>query len=528
MSTKFNLVDYDVVYLSYDEPNAEANYTDLLTKIPNVKRIHGVRGSDAAHKACASICTTERIIIVDGDNIIDGDFFNQIIEIEDEIDASKTVFSWPAKNVINGLIYGNGGIKCWPRSAILSMRTHENAATHDTLNQVDFCWALNYMAIDRIYSETHNNTSALQAWRAGFREGVKMSLDRGSKVDNLTLLDKSNLNRLMIWMTVGADVDNGVWAILGARQGCHKTHFTDWDHTQVRDFEYLNQLYFLSVSKLTINDALSEIDRLGLEVSKQLPLSRAFDPAQSRFFKNFNFNPDRQPKTLTIHDQGYDIVMITYEEANAEKNWAALKARFPRSRRVHGVKGIHQAHKTAAGLVRTRMFWVVDGDADIVSNFNFDYIVPNSMSDWVHVWRSKNPVNGLVYGYGGVKLLPTSLTLNMDMSKPDMTTSISNKYKPVFDLSNITVFNTDAFSAWRSGFRECCKLASKIIDRQNDEETMNRLEVWCSVGKEKPYGSETILGAKAGRLYGEQHRGDISSLSKINDFSWLMNRFNEQ
>ena len=30
------------------------------------------------------------------------------------------------------------------------------------------------------------------------------------------------------------------------------------------------------------------------------------------------------------------------------------------------------------------------------------------------VWRSKNPVNELVYGYGGVKLLPTKLTLDMD------------------------------------------------------------------------------------------------------------------
>ena len=38
MSNKFKVLDYDVVYLSYDEPNAEENYSDLLTKIPLIKK----------------------------------------------------------------------------------------------------------------------------------------------------------------------------------------------------------------------------------------------------------------------------------------------------------------------------------------------------------------------------------------------------------------------------------------------------------------------------------------------------------
>ena len=37
--------------------------------------------------------------------------------------------------------------------------------------------------------------------------------------------------------------------------------------------------------------------------------------------------------------------------------------RYPKAKRVHGVKGIHQAHIAAAKLVTTHMFWVVDGDA---------------------------------------------------------------------------------------------------------------------------------------------------------------------
>jgi phosphoribosylpyrophosphate synthetase len=36
-------------------------------------------------------------------------------------------------------------------------------------------------------------------------------------------------------------------------------------------------------------------------------------------------------------------------------------------------------------------------------------------------------------------------------------------------VSNITAFNTDPYSTWKSAFRECVKLSSKIIDRQDFE-----------------------------------------------------------
>jgi len=152
----------------------------------------------------------------------------------------------------------------------------------------------------------------------------------------------------------------------------------------------------------------------------------------------------------------YDIVFISYNEENAEKNWAVLKSKFPMAKRVDGVKGIHQAHKVAAKKCFTKMFWVVDADAVILDSFNFDYVVPEWDLDAVHVWRSINPVNDLTYGYGGVKLLPRTLTLNMNTKNPDMTTSISSKFIAVPDVSNITAFNTDPFSTWRSAFRECC------------------------------------------------------------------------
>ena len=217
----------------------------------------------------------------------------------------------------------------------------------------------------------------------------------------------------------------------------------------------------------------------------------------------------------------YDIVFISYQEPNADANYAALKARFPMAKRVHGVKGIHQAHIEAAKKCFTKMFWIVDADAIILDDFNFDYVVPEHQLDHVHVWRSQNPINDLVYGYGGVKLFPRKLTIDMDISKPDMTTSISSNFKSMPQIANITAFNTDPFSTWRSAFRECAKLSSKTIDRQNNEETEARLEIWTSVANGK-FGEYAIKGAIAGRKFGLSSSNDIQL---INNFDWLKEQF---
>lgn len=224
----------------------------------------------------------------------------------------------------------------------------------------------------------------------------------------------------------------------------------------------------------------------------------------------------------------FNIVFISYQEPNADENYKNLCDQFPDAMRIHGVKGIHQAHLAAAESASTDMFWVVDGDAKLVADFKFSYEVEDSFKDFVHVWRCKNPVNGLVYGYGGVKLLPRQLTLDMDLTKPDMTTSISSKFKPVKILSNITDFNTDPFNSWKSAFRECTKLSSKVIDRQKDAETEYRLDVWCTVGKNKPFGDYVLDGANEGRKYGVENRDDKSKLKLINDFDWLKEQFDKK
>jgi len=305
MSNKFKVLDYDIIYLSYDEPNAEKNYADLLTKVPWAKRVHGVEGSDAAHKACANLSETDRFITVDGDNQIYQSFLQQELDFEEHADLENSVISWCGKNVINGLMYGNGGLKCWPKEYVLNMRTHENAEVGNVHAQVDFCWDLQYIQQNSCYSTVHNNATPQQAWRAGFREGVKMALDRGVKPGKDAFLQGhwKNLHRLWIWLMVGSDVENGMWAIYGARQGLYMTMCTDWDYVNVRDFEYLNDMWMHEKEKE--DGLLIQIQALGNDLKNMLDIpidANPLLPDQSKFFKTVYQNPSRNPNQQFVID----------------------------------------------------------------------------------------------------------------------------------------------------------------------------------------------------------------------------------
>ena len=293
MTKIIKIIEQDIIFLSYDEPNAEKNYADLCNKVPWAKRVHGVKGSDAAHKACAKLSETEYFVTVDADNIVD----SQFLEVEIDLDAlgltEDHVFSWCGKVHVNGLMYGNGGLKLWTRKFVNEMKTHENSNPTDTKGLVEFCFDDKYYQFNENYSESFTNASAFQAWRAGFREGVKMSLDQGAKVTDLKKTWWQNYHRLLIWCNIGADVSNGLWSMHGAREGVYLTNCTDWNYANVRDFEWLTNEWEEKYSKITDKMLPYEIMGLGETLHHECGLE-LFDPCEesSKFFKTvFNNSP---------------------------------------------------------------------------------------------------------------------------------------------------------------------------------------------------------------------------------------------
>jgi hypothetical protein len=270
------VIEFDIVFLSYDEPNADLHYADLCNKAPWAKRVHRVKGSDHAHKAAAELSETEWFITVDADNIVDPKFFDLDLDMTD---SKIQVYGWCGRNKINGLRYGNGGLKIWKRDFVLNMKTHENSESDR--GQVDFCWEDGYRNFPRVYSESIITGSSFQAWRAGFREGVKMTLLDGVKVPPMEIKERiwwHNIHRLRMWSTVGAHEENGKYAILGARMGTWMANCTDWNYINVRDFEILRDLYSQEVEAITDIDLA--IQEFGDKIKYNLGLDWPFLTAQ--------------------------------------------------------------------------------------------------------------------------------------------------------------------------------------------------------------------------------------------------------
>jgi hypothetical protein len=294
---KIKIIEQDIVFLSYDEPNAEKNYADLVSKVPWAKRVHGVKGSDAAHKACAAKSETEYFVTVDADNIVNPDFLKIEIDLDELGLDDSYVFSWCGKVHVNNLQYGNGGLKMWTRKFVNDMRTHENSTPGDTKGLVEFCFDNKYYQFNENYSESFTNATPFQAWRAGFREGVKMSLDQGSKLTEIKSSWWQNYQRLLVWCTVGNDVENGIWSIMGAREGCYKTNCTDWDYSNVRDFDWLTKYWDETHSSTT--DITSYTKWLGEQLVNTLDLEITdLDRSGSKFFKSVYENSPRVLRRL--------------------------------------------------------------------------------------------------------------------------------------------------------------------------------------------------------------------------------------
>jgi hypothetical protein len=290
-----DVADLDCIYLTYDEPKKEEFWLKIQNMVPWAKRVDGIKGSDAAHKAAADASDTDRFILIDGDNIPDAAFFNLQLVLDD---ANRScVFRWRARNAVNGLMYGNGGMSCWTKEFVRNMRTHENSDGSEA-NDVEFCFYPNYWAMNDCYSTTYPNATPFQAWRAGFREGVKMCLDRGAKptlAEFETRVNNRNYDHLCIWQSVGADVDNGFWSMYGARLGTYYTMLRDWDYRQVQDFDLLSAMW----ATFSKDDAEACVS-LGQTLRTRLGLPIVdMDTSGSRFFKHHYRNNFKNSGPMT-------------------------------------------------------------------------------------------------------------------------------------------------------------------------------------------------------------------------------------
>ena len=304
MTVVLDLSGLSVVFISFDEPNAEANHAVLRAMVPGVVRVHGVKGFDAAHRKAAGTARTAHVITVDGDNVVtDPDFFTRRLRFMPQ--DLTSVISFSARSHHNALAYGNGGIKIWPRPLLASLRSHE--ATHDGALAVDFAWRVPYVQAQGVPSDSLVTASPFQAFRAGLREGVRLTMNGGiaavaaypGMAPAAALqrhIDKSALERLHIWCSVGRDVENGAFAMLGARIGCVFAMLEVFDIGKIADFGWVADFWSSRVLPSIRHDAdlAAELQRYGTRLRNDLGLVvDDLCPSASAFAKSIYHPPMR-------------------------------------------------------------------------------------------------------------------------------------------------------------------------------------------------------------------------------------------
>ena len=230
------------------------------------------------------------------------------------------------------------------------------------------------------------------------------------------------------------------------------------------------------------------------------------------FDRHVHFDYDYETKPM-------DIVFLSYDEPSAEKYWQVLKEKYPRAKRIQGVKGRTQAYHTAAAMSDTDYFFAVFPTIELDDKFDFTF-QPDRLREACHyIFHAKNPVNGLEYGHRAVILYNKRLCLST--IHPNLDFTLSQPHTVVPQLCGTSHFNQSPEISWRVAFREVLKLC----EMKPTVQSQFRLKKWCELGKGQ-YAPLVQKGALDAVEYYKEVNGDKEALMLSYELEWLEEKFN--
>ncbi len=219
----------DIIFISYDEPQADENWQLLKTKHDRVKRLHGVQGMHNALVAAAESSNTPWYYAVFAKTKVADDF---------NFDFHPDYFQVPkhyifhARNVLNNLEYGHMGIVLYNCNLVKNQKEFG----------IDYTMSAPHAVIPELSALAVFNSNPYHTWRTAFRECSKLSqfIQEQENIENQYRLDT--------WLEV-ANGEHAEWCIRGARDGYLFYHANKTMPTilkQAFDWTWLQQ-YFESL-----------------------------------------------------------------------------------------------------------------------------------------------------------------------------------------------------------------------------------------------------------------------------------------
>jgi hypothetical protein len=223
----------DIVFLSYDEKNADDNWKKLQSSYPRAKRVHGVKGLVPAIKAAAEESTTDWFYIVFGKTEIVDSF---------KFDYCPNYLQHPANYVFHAYnpildhSYGHDGIILHDREWVKNIKDWD----------LDLTMSHHVVTVPILSCINRLDISSWSAWRTAFREAYKLSyyLDRRKSLE-----DEYHLH---LWLTK-ENTEAGKFSKLGANQG-RDYYLNNKKDYSVNDWSWLEKLFNQTMKELQNSD----------------------------------------------------------------------------------------------------------------------------------------------------------------------------------------------------------------------------------------------------------------------------------
>jgi hypothetical protein len=189
---------------------------------------------------------------------------------------------------------------------------------------------------------------------------------------------------------------------------------------------------------------------------------------------------------------------------------------------VQNVNGRVAAYQAAAKASTSPWFFAVFAKLEVEQDFDFNWQPDYWQQPKHYIFNAKNPVNGLEYGHMG--MIAYNKKLVMENNDPGIDFTLSQLHESVPILSGTAHYNQDAWTTWRTAFREVVKL-KLYNDAAPTVETEYRLNKWLTVAA-GDYSEYSKQGAEHAVEYYNQVNGNHEELMKSFEWDWLRQYFN--
>lgn len=251
--------------------------------------------------------------------------------------------------------------------------------------------------------------------------------------------------------------------------------------------------------------------------------SRIIFPRIANFYINKQlYDYPRIFTNETLHEtKSLDIIFLSNGEKCADEHYQRLlhvtKNCNNKIIRVDNINGRVNAYHATAKASSTDWYFTVFAKLSVSEDFDWAWQPDRLQSRKHYIFYALNPVNNLIYGHQAMIAYNKKLVLNNYGVGLDFT--LDDEHQVVEINSGTAHFNTDAFTTWRTAFREVIKLKS-----DNTEISKKRLHAWLNIGNGM-FGEHSILGAKDACNYFDEVDGNLNALKQSYDWPWLKSKF---